>query len=114
MENIKNRLEELRKKIRLERISTGEIIELQSLAEHIDKNDVELLQWAIPEFEDEIDLFEDYESLPQDVQDVLEAFGEVEGYEGCRALIDALEPLGYTCEYGLDACPYNLTKINYL
>lgn len=62
--------------------------------------------------ENEIDLFEQYETLPQEVQDVLEAFGEVEGYEGCRALIDALEPLGYTCEYGLDACPYNLTKIN--
>ena len=109
---IKSRLETLRQEIRLERISTGEIIELQGLAEHIDKGDVELLQWAgVPEFEDEVDLFEDHENLPKEVQDVLEAFGEVEGYEGCRALIDALEPLGYTCEYGLDACPYGLKKI---
>jgi len=61
--------------------------------------------------ENEIDLFEHYETLPQVVQDVLEAFGEVEGYEGCRALIDALEPLGYTCEYGLDACPHSLSKL---
>lgn len=43
---IKKRLEELRKEIQAERISYDEIIELQSLAEHIDKNDVELLQWA--------------------------------------------------------------------
>lgn len=61
--------------------------------------------------ENEIDLFEQYETLPQDVQDVLESFGEVEGYEGCRALIDALELIGYTCDYGLDACPYGLRKI---
>lgn len=44
--SIKNRLEELRKEIQAERISYGEIMELQSLAKHIDKNDVELLQWA--------------------------------------------------------------------
>ena len=43
---IKQRLEELRIEIRAERISTGEIIELQSLAKHIDEGDVELLQWA--------------------------------------------------------------------
>ena len=43
---IKSRLETLRQEIRLERISTGEILELQSLAKHIDQNDVELLQWA--------------------------------------------------------------------
>lgn len=49
---IKSRLETLRQEIRLERISTGEILELQSLAEHIDKGDVELLQWAgVEEFE---------------------------------------------------------------
>ena len=45
-ESIKNRLEELRIEIRDERISYEELIELQSLTEHIDKNDVELLQWA--------------------------------------------------------------------
>ena len=48
---IKKRLEYLRKQIRLECISYGEIFELQSLKEHIDNNDVELLQWAgVPEF----------------------------------------------------------------
>jgi hypothetical protein len=53
---IKQRLEELRVEIQAERISIGEILELQSLAEHIEKGDVELLQWAgVPEFEDNED-----------------------------------------------------------
>lgn len=40
------RLEELRAEIRAERISWGELYELQTLARHIDPSDVELLQWA--------------------------------------------------------------------
>jgi hypothetical protein len=53
-QEIKNRLEEIRIEIRAERISQGEIHELQSLAEHIDKNDVELLEWAgVDEFEED-------------------------------------------------------------
>lgn len=43
---IKQRLEELRVEIQAERISIGELLELQSLAEHIEKGDVELLEWA--------------------------------------------------------------------
>jgi hypothetical protein len=43
---IKERLEYLRGEIKAERISYGEIVELQSLAEHIEPGDVELLQWA--------------------------------------------------------------------
>jgi hypothetical protein len=40
----------LRKEIEAERISYDEIAELQSLAKHIDSNDVLLLQWAnVPE-----------------------------------------------------------------
>lgn len=42
----KQRLEYLRGEIRAERISTGEIVELLSLAQYIDKGDVELLEWA--------------------------------------------------------------------
>lgn len=53
--NPKLRLEELRKVIRAERISYGELAELQGMAEHIEPGDVELLEWAgVPEFpEDE-------------------------------------------------------------
>lgn len=48
---IKERLEELRQELRNESISLGEIIELQSLSEYIDKGDVELREAAgIPEF----------------------------------------------------------------
>lgn len=44
------RLEELRVEIRAERISYGELAELQSLSGHIAEGDVELLEWAgVPE-----------------------------------------------------------------
>ena len=47
---IKNRLEYLRTELREERISMGELAELQSLAKHIDPSDVELLEAAgVPE-----------------------------------------------------------------
>ena len=51
MNEIKKRLEEIRTELRAERISYGELLELQSLAEYIDRNDVELLEAAgVPEF----------------------------------------------------------------
>src|SRR6185436_8408791 len=44
------RLEELRQELRAERISYGELAELQSLASHIDPSDTELLEAAgVPE-----------------------------------------------------------------
>jgi len=43
---IKRRLDYLRKEIEADRISYGEIAELQSLAEYIDPDDVLLLEWA--------------------------------------------------------------------
>jgi len=47
---IKKRLEHLRREIKAERISYGEIAELQSLADHIEEGDVLLLEWAgVPE-----------------------------------------------------------------
>ena len=42
---IRARLEYLRQEIKAERMSYGELIELQSLAEYIDPGDVELLEW---------------------------------------------------------------------
>lgn len=49
---IKKRLEYLRTELRNERISYGELIELSSLAEYIDKSDVELLEaTGVPEGE---------------------------------------------------------------
>jgi hypothetical protein len=47
----RERLEYLRGEIRAERISYGEIAELQGLVAHIAPDDVELLEWAgVPEF----------------------------------------------------------------
>ena len=52
LSQIKMRLEMLRVTIRAEKISYGEIAELQSLAEYIEPGDVELLEWAgVPEYE---------------------------------------------------------------
>jgi len=45
-EYIKERLAYLRREIQAERISYAEIVELQSMAEHIDPSDVLLLEWA--------------------------------------------------------------------
>ena len=50
MEEIKKRLEYIREELRQERISYGELLELQSLVEYIDSGDVELLEAAgVPE-----------------------------------------------------------------
>lgn len=47
---MKQRLEEIREEIRSERVSIGELIELRSLVDYIEKDDVELLEWAgVPE-----------------------------------------------------------------
>ncbi len=47
---IEERLEYLRGEIRAERISYGELAELQALADHIEPGDAELLEWAgVPE-----------------------------------------------------------------
>ena len=50
MNNITKRLNYLRKEIEAERISYGEIVELQSLSKYIPEHDVVLLEWAgVPE-----------------------------------------------------------------
>lgn len=50
-EQVKERLEYLRGEIEAERISYGEIAELQGLSRYIESDDVLLLQWAcVPEF----------------------------------------------------------------
>jgi hypothetical protein len=47
---IKVRLEYLRGEIRKEQLSYGELVELQSLAKHIERGDIELLEPAgVPE-----------------------------------------------------------------
>jgi len=51
--NPSERLEYLRGEIENERISMGELHELQGLADQIDPSDVQLLEWAgVPEFDE--------------------------------------------------------------
>jgi hypothetical protein len=58
------------------------------------------------------DLFETIETLPFKVQLILSEFAEEDNtYEKCADLLRRCEAEGYTFEYGLDAIPFNLTKI---
>jgi hypothetical protein len=60
----------------------------------------------------QVDLFEQIESLPEEVQNVLGRYSlEDESYDNMENLLSELKPLGYTFEYGLDAVPYGLTKM---
>ena len=63
--------------------------------------------------ENSVDLFEQYETLPKEVQNIISTFVD-ETYLECERLLKELEPYGYTFEYGLDAQPYNLHKIGEL
>jgi hypothetical protein len=54
-----------------------------------------------------------YEELPTKLVDVLKRHIKGEfTYEECEQLQSELEEIGYTCDYGLDACPIDLRKIN--
>jgi len=53
-----------------------------------------------------------YEELPTELVDVLKRHIKGEfTYEECEQLQNDLEEIGYTCDYGLDACPIDLKKI---
>jgi len=57
------------------------------------------------------DLFEHYDSLPDNVKEVLDKYGEEdETYANCANMLLELEAIGYTFDYYLDACPYALRK----
>jgi hypothetical protein len=125
----KERLEELRAEIQSEGISTGELLELQSLIPYIDKGDVELLEWAgvgeeqlteeniditLKYTEDEpTDLFETPELIPDNVRAVFDKYdnGDELSYDEIFKLHTEVEELGYTFDYYLDAVPYDLRKI---
>ena len=59
------------------------------------------------------ELFFDIESLPIEVQNVLSKFSEKNNtYANCKKLEVRLFKYGYTFDFGLDAIPFNLRKIN--
>lgn len=59
------------------------------------------------------DLFEkDFMELPIEVQEVLSKYTyEDFNYESCANLVDDLNSIGYTCEFGLSAEPFGLRKL---
>lgn len=60
----------------------------------------------------EIDLFDNYDALPIDVIAVLDEYQLAENdYDTCMDLVEKLQAIGYTCEFGLDASPYGLKKL---
>jgi hypothetical protein len=63
-----------------------------------------------------MDLFEDYENLPEKVSSLIKNFETAREtttntYDLCFKLVTDLNSIGYTCEYGLDAEPFNLSVI---
>lgn len=59
-----------------------------------------------------MDLFETPELLPKEVQDIINNFNEKEqSYDNCSKLVEDLEKVGYTCDYGLDGVPYDLKEM---
>jgi len=60
------------------------------------------------------DLFEkDFSELPIELQEVLSKYAYDEfDYENCANLVDDLNSIGYTCEFGLSAEPFGLRKLS--
>ena len=59
-----------------------------------------------------VDLFEDYDDQPEEVQAILANYEmEDNDYETLQNLKAELESIGYTMDFGLDAEPYDLRKI---
>lgn len=59
------------------------------------------------------DLFETPELMPENVAKIVEKYGHGNGlsYDECAELVKELNAIGYTCDYGLDAEPFDLRKI---
>lgn len=63
-----------------------------------------------------IDLFEHYDELPLKIKEIINVFNtEIDvtenAYDLCKKLVSELEIHGYTCDYGLDAEPHSLRKL---
>lgn len=61
--------------------------------------------------EEEIDLFEDYENIPDNVQAILEKYEddfETGNYKGLEKALKEMNKIGYTFDYYLDGQAYNL------
>lgn len=68
-------------------------------------------------FEYQVDLFSVWETLPEKLQELIEELFERlqnggNGYTTCADMLAKFEAEGYTYNYGLDAEPFELQKIN--
>ena len=59
--------------------------------------------------ENQVDLFEQYELLPNEVRAIIDTIEQ--SYQGLLESERKLNEIGYSFEFGLDAEPYNLRKI---
>tara|TARA_Y100001937_G_C7036470_1_gene292611 strand:+ start:263 stop:607 length:345 start_codon:yes stop_codon:yes gene_type:complete len=59
-----------------------------------------------------IDYFEHPNLLPVEVQEIINKYeSETQCYITCKNLITELESVGWTCDYGLSAEPYDLKPL---
>lgn len=71
------------------------------------------VNYSTEETEEQKDLFEFQYLCPQNVQDLVSEWSCNEPtYTSAEALKNALEAIGYTCEYGLDGIPFDLRKMD--
>ena len=57
----------------------------------------------------QIDLFEQYETLPNKVREIIDAINEY--YYSIMEAKRRMNDIGYTFDYGIDFQPYNLRKL---
>lgn len=61
---------------------------------------------------EQVDLFEHIELLPANVVEVINNnVDDRMNYDKCKHLIEQLKIVGYTCDYGLDAVPFGLQRL---
>jgi len=64
-------------------------------------------------FNPDFDLFQCQNLLPDEVQTIIGKFEKSENsYEDCQNLVRALNGVGYTCDFDLDAVPFGLRKLS--
>ena len=59
--------------------------------------------------ENQIDLFEQYETLPDEVRVIIDTIEQ--SYQSLLEAERTMNKIGYSFEWGIDAIPYNLRKI---
>lgn len=93
--------------------TTIKICECKNPDIHTDENGINYCKDCKVETEllkkTDIDLFEHYELLPLEVQEILQKYSSLDqDYENLNLCLKELEPYGYEFEYYLNAEPYDL------